>query len=129
VVIEIVVATSKQTTTSIDIRLKDSFLAPIGFGSLGAFTSNRPVSLSPGLTRVLLKMSTDQLANGEYLISVDLTHPFVEFFDRAEDCVRLKIESVSQIDVARNLEQKWGYGCVVIPLQVEKNLTTPIVLQ
>jgi lipopolysaccharide transport system ATP-binding protein len=116
VVIELVIAASEQTSTSIDIRLKDGFLAPIGFGSLGLFSSNRPVSLSAGLTRVSLKLPTAQLANGDYLISVDLTHPFIEFFDRVEDCVRFSIDSSS-----RNLEQKWGYGCLVIPLHVASN--------
>jgi lipopolysaccharide transport system ATP-binding protein len=118
VVIEVVVAASEQTATSIDIRLKDGFLASVGFGSLGAFSSDCPVLISPGLTRIFLKMATAQLANGDYLISVDLTRPHVEFFDRAEDCVRFKIEASSRVEQSRNLEQNWGYGCFVIPLQV-----------
>jgi lipopolysaccharide transport system ATP-binding protein len=119
VTIEVVIAASDQTSVNIDIRLKDESLTAVGFGSLGAFNSKRPVPIFPGLNRVLLKLSTAQLATGDYLISVDLSNPFVDFFDRAEDCVRLTIDA--NIDRERNLEQKWGYGCFVVPLQLACN--------
>ena len=117
VVIEIIVAASEQTTSSIQIRLKDALLAPVAFGSLGVFESKRPILIAAGINRILLKMSTAQLANGEYFMSVDLVHPFVEFIDRLEDCVRFRIEFGSGFKRAHNLEQDWGHGSVVLPLE------------
>ena len=68
------------------------FLNPVGLGSLGVFDLGRPVLISTGLTRVRLEMLPNRMANGEYVVSVDLTNPFIEFFDRVEDCVRFRID-------------------------------------
>ena len=32
------------------------------------------------------------LALGEYTYKLDLTHPFVEFYDRVEDCLRFRLD-------------------------------------
>jgi lipopolysaccharide transport system ATP-binding protein len=118
VLIELSVVTSQQTRTSIDIRLKDAYSVPVGFGSVGAFKAICPVHLVAGRNHITLKMSVCQLACGEYSVSVDLTYPFVEFFDRVEDCVRFKIEADFRGASVRTLEQDWGYGSIKLPLQI-----------
>ena len=99
---------------SIEIRLKDMFLNPVGLGSLGIFDMRRPVFVSTGLTHVRLEMLTNRMADGEYVVSVDLTNPFI--VDRVEDCVRFQIDFGSDKALTRNLEQSWGYGSFVVPL-------------
>jgi lipopolysaccharide transport system ATP-binding protein len=117
--IEIVISACHPTTTSIDLRLKDGYSNPVGFGSLGAFQSKRPVVLNSGINKVLLNLSADRLAMGEYHLSVDLTHPHVEFFDRVEDCIRFQISSDPVVGSGYCLEQRWGYGCIALPLHVK----------
>jgi lipopolysaccharide transport system ATP-binding protein len=117
--IEVVISACHPTTVSIDLRLKDGYSNPVGFGSLGTFQSKRPVVLNSGINKVLLHLSTDRLAAGEYQVSVDLTHPHVEFFDRIEDCIRFQISSNPVGDSGWYLEQRWGYGCAVLPLHVK----------
>ena len=114
--IVLVIAAVEQTNLSIDIRVKDRHLNPIGFGSLGAFDLTRPVVVLPGRNTVVVKMSTKHLAIGEYVLSVDLTNPFVEFYDRAEDCIRFQVFSNTYFELQQQLDQRWGYGSVLLPL-------------
>jgi lipopolysaccharide transport system ATP-binding protein len=85
---------------------------------VGAFKSIRPVDLVAGINDITLQMSVYQLACGEYSVSVDLTYPFVEFFDRVEDCVRFKIQADLRDASVHSLEQDWGYGSIKLPLQI-----------
>jgi lipopolysaccharide transport system ATP-binding protein len=124
ILIELSIITSQHTRTSIDIRLKDAYSLPVGFGSVGAFKSICPVDLVAGINHITLKMAVCQLACGEYSVSVDLTYPFVEFYDRVEDCVRFKIEADFRGDSIRNLEQDWGYGSITLPLQIMQSRGT-----
>jgi lipopolysaccharide transport system ATP-binding protein len=117
--VEVIISSKNQTTASIDLRLKDEYSNPVGFGSLGAFQSNRPVSLESGVTTILVNLATERLAIGEYLVSIDITNPYVEFFDRVEDCIRVEIHPSRLLAPTRYLEQRWGYGCTVLPLQVK----------
>jgi lipopolysaccharide transport system ATP-binding protein len=118
--IEVVISACHRTPVSIDLRLKDGYSNPVGFGSLGHFQSERcPVVLNSGINKVLLHLSTDRLAVGEYQVSVDLTHPYVEYFDRVEDCIRFQISSNPVVGSGWYLEQRWGYGCAVLPLHVK----------
>jgi lipopolysaccharide transport system ATP-binding protein len=117
--IKLTIFSNSQTNISIDIRLKDRFSNPIGFASLGAFHSKRPVFIDVGLNPVLLNIPTGWLAIGEYFVSIDLTHPFVEFFDRIEDCIRFEVTPNSIADQRRYLDQRWGYGSAVFSMNVK----------
>jgi lipopolysaccharide transport system ATP-binding protein len=107
----------RKTDVSIDIRVKDHLGVPVGFGSLGAFSGTTPVRLAHGRNHVTIAVNTAALANGTYCISIDLTNPFVEFFDRAEDCLQFDRIGGLKPGLTRAFEQGWGYGSVALPVQ------------
>jgi lipopolysaccharide transport system ATP-binding protein len=124
IILDVVLSANEQTTASIDVVLKDQYFNPVGFGSLGVFNSERPICLAPGKSSVRLALSIASLANGEYFLSVYLTHPFVEFFDKLEDCVRFQIARNPRGGSIRCLEQKWGYGCIALQLRIDGRLAS-----
>jgi lipopolysaccharide transport system ATP-binding protein len=112
----LMISSTRQTSVSIDLRLKDRYSNPIGFGSLGAFDLKRPVLIGCGTNTVLVTISTKHLAVGEYVVSIDLTNPYVEFIDRVEDCIKFEIYADHRPDSGRDFEQRWGYGSTLLPL-------------
>ena len=116
--VEVIISSKNQTTASIDLRLKDEYSNPVGFGSLGAFQSNRPVSLESGVNTILVNLATERLAIGEYLVSIDITNPHVEFFSQVEDCIRVEIHPRRLL--APTLSRTTlGLWITVLPLQVK----------
>ena len=79
------------------------------------------MALSAGTNQVFIELSTRHLAAGRYVVSVDLTDPFIEYYDRVEDCVWLEIDPHAEIGESK-LEQSWGYGSLSMPLGL-KGLT------
>ncbi len=71
-----------------------------------------------GTTEVLVSLSTRCLALGEYVVSIDLTNPLVEFYDRVEDCIRFQVNTTKDTAFRWNLEQRWGYGSTLVPLSL-----------
>jgi lipopolysaccharide transport system ATP-binding protein len=107
----------READISVDIRVKDHLGAPVGFGSLGAFNATSPVRLALGRTHVIIALDVAALANGTYSVSIDLTNPFVEFFDRAEDCLQFNRIGNLKPGLTRAFEQGWGYGSVALSLR------------
>jgi lipopolysaccharide transport system ATP-binding protein len=114
VAIQLRITAQQEINTSVDIRVKDHLGVPVGFGSLGALSATSPIRLKPGQNQVTIALSAAALAIGTYWISIDLTNPFVEFFDRAEDC--LKFDRIGEIKPGntRAFDQGWGYGSVAL---------------
>jgi lipopolysaccharide transport system ATP-binding protein len=71
--------------TSLDIRIKDQLKNPVGFGSLGALNKAGLLHITTGENRLSVKFMIDQLANGTYYFSFDLTNPDIEYYFRLED--------------------------------------------
>ena len=116
--LELGVWSNATTTTNIDVRLKDGMGTPIAFGSLGALTRERPIRLSKGNNNVRLKLTISELALGDYYISLDLSHPFVEYYDRVEDCLKFRVDaSMLNGGSAVTMDQLWGYGSWLLRLQ------------
>ena len=121
--IELTISSQEATSVSIDVRLKDDHSSPVGFGSVGQAT--RPVSIKTGMNSVIVTISTKYLAVGEYLLSIDLTNPFIEFYDRVEDCLRFSVspnlipDAGHFPDAGHYFEQRWGYGSTLIPLSLK----------
>jgi lipopolysaccharide transport system ATP-binding protein len=114
--VELRLAGTAGERVSLDLRVMDSMASPVGFGSLGAFDDCEKIELSDGLTAVEFDILTDQLAVGSYHISLDLTWPEVEFFDRIENCLCFEVVSNSRNGRTRSLSQKWGYGSYEVPI-------------
>ncbi|MGI8437650.1 MAG: ABC transporter ATP-binding protein [Chthoniobacterales bacterium] len=116
------IVSPRAQRAALDVRLKDRLHAPVAFGSLGTLNEMNLLHLSEGETTVQLTIAIDTLASGSYLLSFDLTNPFVEIFDRAEDCVAFDVEQSAVGLGRRAIDQRWGYGscCVNVARFVQR---------
>lgn len=114
--IETEIFTEKQKQVSLDLQLTDSLGAPVGFGSLGALNANEQILLESGSNKISFALPVNQLALGSYLISIDLTQPEVEFYDRAEHCLSFEVTRRPHNGATRVLPQSWNYGSFEISL-------------
>ena len=101
---------------SVDLRLAESTGSPVGFGSLGTLDSNQLVNLLPGTNELQFSFSAMQLANGVYVVSLDVTIPFCEYLDRVERCLSFELARAVPAGNAHVASQRWGYGSAEIPL-------------
>src|SRR5262249_38812710 len=99
---------------NIDVRVRDSRGAPVGFATLGATMSSTPVSLSPGISDIAMTIDVTCLAVGTYTLSVDITTPWVVSHDRNEDCLEFSIGSEHWPGLLHPLRQEWQYGSVFL---------------
>jgi lipopolysaccharide transport system ATP-binding protein len=120
------ISAGRRIDIAVDLRLKDAQLRPVGYGSVGALSGDRPVALEPGVNHIEIDMETSHLANGEYVLSVDLSSPFVEYFDRAEDCLTFQVENPPAVTGGRGLQQSWGHGSVNLPLRLQRTAADAI---
>jgi lipopolysaccharide transport system ATP-binding protein len=112
------IAAGRSIDIAVDLRLKDAQLRPVGFGSIGTFSAARPIALTKGVNSLEIEMETTHLANGEYVLSIDLVSPYVEYFDRTEDCLKFQVEN-PPAKGGRALQQSWGHGSMTLPLQLQ----------
>ena len=114
--VETEIFTEKQKRVSLDLRLTDGLGSPVGFGSLGALNTNDQILLELGSNKITFALPINQLALGTYLISIDLTQPEVEFYDRAEQCLSFEVARRPHPDATRVLPQSWNYGSFELSL-------------
>ena len=114
--IRLTVFCKKDIRASIDLRLSDATGTPVAFGSIGALKPDRLLKFTNGVTDIQFSISTKTLANGGYFVSLDLTNPWVEYFDRAESCFAFDIIRPPDDGATHVLAQTWGYGSIEIPL-------------
>jgi lipopolysaccharide transport system ATP-binding protein len=74
------------------------------------------LQLSAGLNRIELVMKTNQLAVGSYMISLDITEPFVRYFGRFENILSFEVEANQGTSSDRSILQSWGYGSYVLDI-------------
>lgn len=114
--LELTIYALHRMKVSLDVRIKDSLRNPIGFGSLGCFGARELVVLSQGKNGIVIELPLHNLANGSYVLSVDVTRPGMQHYDRAEDCLRFDIERVGKTAGTQVMRQAWGYGSIEIPI-------------
>jgi lipopolysaccharide transport system ATP-binding protein len=102
---------------AIDIRVKTQISENVGFASLGTFENRLLLSLRRGSNDFTIRLSTQNLATGNYSLSVDTTIPNKEYLDRQEDCLVFEVISSTDDDTGR-LDLNWNYGAVQIPIQL-----------
>jgi lipopolysaccharide transport system ATP-binding protein len=113
---------SEEKSISIDVRLTDYIGLPVGFGSLGTFNSEELIKVNQGSNLISFSFSTSNLAVGSYRISIDLTQPDVDFYDRAENCFEFEVIRPPKDAETRVLSQSWQYGSMQIKLRKEELL-------
>jgi lipopolysaccharide transport system ATP-binding protein len=99
---------------SVDFRIISELSVPVAFSSYGALNYDDKFFLTKGLNKLVFKINIANLAIGGYIISVDITEPNVQYFDRCEDCLYFEIVKISSNK--RQLEQNWNYGYIQLPI-------------
>ncbi|MFZ4593890.1 MAG: ABC transporter ATP-binding protein [Verrucomicrobiaceae bacterium] len=108
--VHVVIKASTTKTCSLDVRLTDGLGSAVGYGSFGTLCSDESVQLELGRNDFRFSLDSARLAEGTYALSLDISHPHVEYFDRAEQCLEFSINQSNREGRTRALLQTWGYG-------------------
>lgn len=108
---------TSSMSCALDVRLSSIDLTPSGFGSLGTFNPEEKVQLNPGDNTVQFRLPTSTLANGLYYMSVDLTEPDKEYYDRVEQALLLEVANQPIVATGRVLQLDWKYGAQQLQIQ------------
>ena len=106
----------KVRSVSLDLRVSEISGAAVAFGSLGALDAAKLLQLNAGITTVSFTVPIDMLAIGGYYLSLDITQPDLEYFDRLENCLTFEVVRPPQGTARRVLSQNWRYGSIELPL-------------
>ncbi|MFZ3136825.1 MAG: ABC transporter ATP-binding protein [Thermodesulfovibrionales bacterium] len=115
--VEVQIHSKYRKEISLDVRLKDELGNPVGYSSLGTLDSNERLFLSEGNQVVSFTLFVNQLAVGKYLLSLDLNVPYVQVYDRAENCLSFEVTRPPSPEKSLVLQQSWRYGCYEFPLK------------
>jgi lipopolysaccharide transport system ATP-binding protein len=113
--VEAVVESANTGAVAMDLRLTTINMEPSGFGSLGTFNPDHKIQLKEGKNTIQFSFPTGKLANGLYYLSLDLTEPDKEYFDRADQVLMIEIANAAEIQHGRSLQLGWNYG----PLKID----------
>ncbi len=107
-----------KRTTAVEIRFMDLTGASVAYASLGVLDSRKMVSLESGETIIKTRFSTQHMALGTYHLSIALTQPAAECFDRVQDCLSFEISHPPVDGTKEVMQQSWGYGSWEVPLEI-----------
>lgn len=110
------ISASVNVSAAMDVRLSTVNMEPAGFGSLGTFDPASKISLKPGSNQISFAINTNQLANGLYYLSVDLTEPDKEYYDRADQVLLFEIANNPDIPHGRSMQLDWNFGSAKLEL-------------
>ncbi len=99
---------------SVDFRVISGLTIPVAFSSIGTLNYVDQIELKSGINNLDFKIATSALAIGSYHISIDITQPNIQYFDRCEECLSFEILKTS--DESRKLEQSWNFGFIQLPI-------------
>jgi lipopolysaccharide transport system ATP-binding protein len=114
--VRINIASRNPRLVAIDLRISDALGVPVAFGSVGT-TNSQMVDLLEGANDIRLRIPTEQLAIGSYVLSIDVSDPYVEYFDRAETCLAFEINRAARAGGRGVMQQQWGFGSVELAIQ------------
>lgn len=110
VFIDVMIESTQPALAALDVRLTTINMEPVGFGSLGTFNPDRKIELTKGNNPVRFSFPSSTLANGLYYLSLDLTDPDKEYFDRAEQALMIEIANAAEVLHGRSMQLDWRYG-------------------
>jgi lipopolysaccharide transport system ATP-binding protein len=116
--ITIQIGSEVAKSVCLECRLMDELGNSIGFGALGMFNSEQMLNVQSGITEVTFTFPINYLAIGSYYISLDLTMPWTEYYDQADNCMILEIERPPTNGATLVLQQSWGKGALDLSLQL-----------
>jgi len=108
--IRMTIKAESQKTCSLDVRLTDALGSAVAYGSFGTLCSDESLQFHPGLNHIRFAVDTSRLAEGTYALSFDLNQPYVEYYDRTEQCLEFEVSQTTKPGRTRALLQNWGYG-------------------
>lgn len=106
----VTVESAENGVTALDIRLTSLNMEPSGFGSLGTFNPDKKIKLQKGKNDIRFSFASDNLANGLYYLSLDLSDPDKEYFDRADQVMMIEIANAAETQHGRSMQLDWNYG-------------------
>lgn len=101
----------------LDVRLFDATGCSIGFGDLGTTRLSQLIDINPSSNLVSFTFPIHQLALGAYSIDLALALPWIEYLDRAENCLSFEVVRPALEEGGSVLSQEWGFGSVEFPLE------------
>jgi lipopolysaccharide transport system ATP-binding protein len=116
--LHLTIAGGSERKVNLDQRLFDAGGTPVGFGSLAGLRDNSWITLSGDETRIVVSFPVDMLVDGRYFLSLDLTLPGVEYFDRVEHGLTFELARPPEFG-RRRLSQNSGVGVVEFPMRLE----------
>jgi len=114
VTINVVIISKIDAKISIDFRLTTELSIPVAFASLGTLIYDEMLNINKGENILSLNIKIEDLALGQYLLSIDLTQPNILYYDRCDEC--LSFEVIKANDRSRQLQQDWNYGYFILPV-------------
>jgi len=75
------------------------------------------IEINPGSPRISFALPIHQLALGAYSISLALALPWIEYLDRAENCLFFEVVRPPLEMGGCVLSQEWGFGSIEFPLE------------
>lgn len=114
IIVSLKIESEIDSLLSVDFRVISVLSIPVAFSSVGALKYDDQIFIKKGINSIDFKINISNLAVGEYNLSIDLTEPNVQYFDRCEECLNFEIIKTTHDD--RQLEQFWNYGFVQLPI-------------
>jgi lipopolysaccharide transport system ATP-binding protein len=116
--IDLQVHSPQEMKVEIASWIHDRMGAVIGFAPIGSLTAETPVCLRVGRTELSILIGVSRLAVGGYSLTLEITKPFAEIYDRCEDCLSFDIGSHMFEHVLNPLKQDWRVGSVLFPARL-----------
>jgi lipopolysaccharide transport system ATP-binding protein len=122
--IDVEIFSDKPKVIALELLLTDATGNPIAFASLGSLNPNKLINVKSGNNPISFLLPINQLALGKYFISLDVTQPDVEYYDRAENCLFFEVIRSPAEGCIRVLSQSWGRGCFEIDIKALRDVKT-----
>ncbi|MEJ1936034.1 hypothetical protein WDZ92_38055, partial [Nostoc sp. NIES-2111] len=117
--VRIVLRSTRRCAVNLDLRVQDNRFTPVAFATLGNTMVSSPVKLEEGETTVDLSLDVSMLVVGSYWLGVDVSNPFVEYFDRVDEKLSFSIEGHHWVGVIQPTLQSQEVGSVEICMSIE----------
>lgn len=103
-----------QSRLGLEIAIRDIQGQSVAFASFAALSSVEAIRFDGGKALLELILDAADLGNGQYSMSLMLSIPDIEFIDRVSDFLNFSIDAPPEPTFDRRLEQRWGFGSVIL---------------